>query len=267
MAGLGVIATNYNSTVPDLLGFMMNESRLNPAAQNEQTKATGLIQIMPATLDAMKKAKMASVKDIKTVDDLKKLSAEQQLPIIEDYFKLVGLEKSAKISKERGSNVDLATLYSAVFLPAFKDKPNNFVMGIRPGETVNGIKSSDILFKERGHEYTYASVYNGNAAFDIGVKKDKKTGKYEGGKGFFTKGDIGIKAGGFNERVSESLSINDSGNQINQGSTVNKDMKGDLNSSNNKDSNGSGGFFANIFGGGSDPAPKVNDAPIHTRGK
>jgi len=100
----------------------------------------------------------------------------------------------------------------------------------------------------------------------IGVKKDKKTGKYEGGKGYFTKSDVGREAERFNESVSQALSLNDSGNKINEGSTVNKDIKSDLNKSNNKNSDSSvGGFFSNFFGGESNTAPTVKDGPIHLR--
>jgi len=263
MAGLGVLSTKYNSTVPDLLSFMMNESGLNPAAHNKNGGASGLIQIMPSTLKGMKERGYKSVKDINTVDDLRKLSAEEQLPIIDDYFNYTQLEKSAKVAKEQGRNVDLATLYSAVFLPAFKDKPNDFIMGIKPGETVNGKKSTDILYGKT----TYGTVYLSNNAFDKGSKVTKKDAKgkpleVEGGKGYFNKGDIGIKAGKFNDLVSQSLSVNDSGSKIDQSSKDNKDMKTQnpspppivqQNTTNVNNTTGS------------QTAPAVNDRPKHDR--
>ena len=263
MAGLGVLSTKYNSTVPDLLSFMMNESGLNPAAHNKNGGASGLIQIMPSTLKGMKERGYKSVKDINTVDDLRKLSAEEQLPIIDDYFNYTQLEKSAKVAKEQGRNVDLATLYSAVFLPAFKDKPNDFIMGIKPGETVNGKKSTDILYGKT----TYGTVYLSNNAFDKGSKVTKQDAKgkpleVEGGKGYFNKGDIGIKAGKFNDLVSQSLSVNDSGSKIDQSSKENKEMKTQnpapppIVQQNTTNVNNTSG---------SQTAPAVNDRPKHDR--
>jgi hypothetical protein len=64
----------------------------------------------------------------------------------------------------------------------------------------------------------------------------------------------------------KNITSSNSGTQTEQASTTNNTLKGDLNKSNNKDSNSSVGFFGNLFGGGSDTSPTVNDAPIHTRG-
>jgi hypothetical protein len=99
-------------------------------------------------------------------------------------------------------------------------------MGIRPGETVNGKKAEDIFYGKT----TYADVYLANNAFDKGSKVTKKDAKgkpleVEGGKGYFNKGDVGIKAGKFNDIVSQSLTTNDSGSKIDQASVANKDMK------------------------------------------
>ena len=221
MGGMAMLATKYNTTVPDLLSFMMNESGLDPAAHNKNGNASGLIQIMPSTLKGMKERKYESVKDIETVDDIRKLSIEKQVPIIDDYFDYTGLKKSGEVAKKEGRNVDMATLYSAVFLPAFKDKPNNFIMGIRPGETIDGKKSTDFLYGKT----TYGRVYLDNNAFDIGSKitewidadgntyknpkdaqgKKVKPNKAEGGKGYYNKGDVGIKAGKFNNLVGAAL--------------------------------------------------------------
>jgi chemotaxis protein histidine kinase CheA len=226
MAGLGLLATKYNSTVPDLLSFMMNESELKPDAYNSNGGASGLIQIMPDTFKGMKERGYKSVKNIETLDDLRKLSIVEQLPIIDDYFNYSQFEKSAKISKEQGKTVDLATLYSAIFLPAFKDKPNDFIMGIRPGETVNGKKAEDIFYGKT----TYGHVYLDNNAFDQGSKVTKKDAKnkpleFEGGKGYFNKGDVGAKAGKHSKIVSQSLSLNESGQNLNSQAIENKDLK------------------------------------------
>jgi chemotaxis protein histidine kinase CheA len=68
-----------------------------------------------------------------------------------------------------------------------------------------------------------------------------------------------------NKNISPESLSSSSGTQINDSSIQNKHIKGDLNKSSNKDSNSSGGFFANLFGGGSNSAPKVDDRPAYQR--
>lgn len=195
MDGMEKLATKYNTSTFDLLTFMMNESQMKPDARNKDTNASGLIQIMPSTLKAMQGLDLPSVKNIKTVDDIRKLSAAQQIPLIDDYFKMQGLDKSAAKAKSAGRKVDLATLYAVVFLPKYKDSPNETVIGVKAGHKgPNGETADDIIAKgKNGHNLTRGSVYKANNSFD------KK------GRGFFTKADIGIKAAGFGAQVSEAL--------------------------------------------------------------
>ena len=91
MAGVDALAKKYNTTREDLLSFMMNESGLNPAAKNitSPTEASGLIQITNRTFADMKnRSKVPSLQNVSTLEDLRKLTIVEQLPIIDDYLKI-----------------------------------------------------------------------------------------------------------------------------------------------------------------------------------
>lgn len=83
----------------DLLAVMVSESGADPAAQNPNGRATGLIQFMPATLQGLGWTSGP--------DEFRKLSAEQQLPYVERYFR-----------PHRGKLTSPGRLYQATFLPA-----------------------------------------------------------------------------------------------------------------------------------------------------
>ena len=190
MAGVDALAKKYNTTREDLLSFMMNESRLNPAAKNitSPTEATGLIQITKGTFDDMKnRANVPSLQNVSSLEALRKLTIVEQLPIIDDYL---GIWKIGKKGK-----ANLATLYTAIFLPKYKDEPDDFILGIRPGTTApNGKTAKDVLYTERGIPHTYGMVYTANWTFDPGAAK-----------GYFTKGDVGKKAAEFTPKVQAAL--------------------------------------------------------------
>ena len=203
MSGIDSLAKKYNSTREDMLSFMMNESGLNPAAHNKNGNASGLIQIMPSTLEGMKKqGKYASVQNISSVEDIRNLTRTQQLPLIDDYFQAQGLTGTK-------GKTDLGTLYTTVFLPIFKYSPENTVMGVNDGQTApDGTTSGKLIVKG----LSMKSVYMANWGFDPGAKvtawlDDKKTkpAKIEGGKGYFTKGDVSAKAAKFSPMVQSAL--------------------------------------------------------------
>lgn len=80
-----------------LTPVMANESQFKPAATNPFSKATGLIQFMPSTANHLGT----------TVDDLRGMSAEDQLPYVEAYYKpFAGRIQSA------------GDAYMATFLPS-----------------------------------------------------------------------------------------------------------------------------------------------------
>ena len=217
MSGIDALAKKYNSTREDMLAFMMNESGLNPAAHNPNGGASGLIQIMPSTLESMKKqGKYNSVKNLTSVEDIRNLSRVQQLPLIDDYFQAQGL------SGTKGKT-DLGTLYTTVFLPIFKYSPENTVMGVNAGQLApDGTTPEKLIAKG----LSMKAVYMANWGFDPGARvtewldaKKTKPAKIEGGKGYFTKGDVSKKAAKFNPEV--QLALNSTGTMVASASTQN----------------------------------------------
>ena len=97
-----VNAVNYYSELLDihpdwLIGVMYFESKLNPAAVNPISGATGLIQFMPATAKALGT----------TVDALKRMTAYAQMAYVYKYLK----PYTGKMNR-------LIDVYFAVFFPA-----------------------------------------------------------------------------------------------------------------------------------------------------
>lgn len=89
-----------------LMTVMWAESRLNPQAQNPYTKATGLIQFMPATARGLNT----------TVDELYRMTNVKQLSFVYAYFKgYAGRLKS------------VYDLYRVTFFPISLGKPNSWI--------------------------------------------------------------------------------------------------------------------------------------------
>ena len=84
----------------DLLGVMMAESNVKASAQNANSNASGLIQFLPSTL--------RSVGWTGTPQEFRRLSAAEQLPYVETYFRPYAhfnLNSAARV-------------YQVVFLPS-----------------------------------------------------------------------------------------------------------------------------------------------------
>jgi hypothetical protein len=93
---------------------MKHESGFDPSIQNPYTKATGLIQFMPATAIGLKT----------TVDALRKLNGIKQLEYVEKYYKpVIGRAKT------------IGDLYMWTFIPAALGKPESFKLGIKGATT------------------------------------------------------------------------------------------------------------------------------------
>src|SRR5438874_1811532 len=92
----------------DMLGTMMNESGVRERARNATSNASGLIQFLPSTL--------AGLGYTGTPDTFRRLSADAQLPYVEQFFQPYvhyGLNTTARV-------------YLAVFLPSIlKQNPTN----------------------------------------------------------------------------------------------------------------------------------------------
>ena len=88
----------------DLMGIINIETggTFSPSIQNPKTKATGLIQFMPQYASSYGAS----------VEELKNMTAEQQLDYVERYFVI------NKRSKNLNGKLDAGTLYALVFYPA-----------------------------------------------------------------------------------------------------------------------------------------------------
>jgi hypothetical protein len=93
---------------PNWLLWVMNfESSLNPLAQNTGTRATGLIQFMPATARSMGT----------TTADLLQMSDVEQLDFVYQYLKPFA-----------GDMENMIDVYFAVFFPVAMNKPPEYIL-------------------------------------------------------------------------------------------------------------------------------------------
>jgi hypothetical protein len=103
------IAAELGVSDRDLMAIMRQESSMDHRAVNRHSGATGLIQFMPKTAAALGT----------TTEDLRNMSAVEQLDYVYKYFKMVGVRPG----------MDLGDLYLAVFYPAALGKGDSFVIG------------------------------------------------------------------------------------------------------------------------------------------
>lgn len=103
------IASDLGVQSSDIITIMKMESGLDPQAVNPYTRATGLIQFMPKTA-----ARLGT-----SVEDLRQMSAVEQLDYVYKYFKLAGVKPG----------MGIGDLYMSVFMPAHVNKPDDFVLG------------------------------------------------------------------------------------------------------------------------------------------
>jgi len=103
------VATALGVKSKDLIAIMKQESSMNPAAVNPMSGATGLIQFMPKTAASLGTS----------TDELKQMSAVDQLDYVYKYFKMVGVTPG----------MELGDLYMAVFMPAAVGKDDNHILG------------------------------------------------------------------------------------------------------------------------------------------
>lgn len=103
------IASSLGVDSKDLIAIFKQESGVNPAAVNPMSGATGLIQFMPSTAQRLGTS----------TDELKKMTAVDQLDYVYKYFKMVGVR----------SGMSLGDLYMAVFMPAYVGKSEDTVLG------------------------------------------------------------------------------------------------------------------------------------------
>lgn len=138
------VAANLGVSEKDLMGIMNHESGLNPRAVNPMSKAVGLIQFMPKTALGLGTS----------AEEILKMSATEQMDLVEKYYKKNGVK----------SGDDIGDLYMLTFMPAARNKPDNFVLG-----NANGGRVFDL---------SAAAVYRQNKLFDTN------------NDGIFTVGDV-----------------------------------------------------------------------------
>lgn len=96
-AELNRVSSKFSVNPADMLALMRSESSINPQAVNPTTGATGLIQFMPRTARSLGT----------TTEELRGMTAAQQMKYVEKYFDSVRLPSGASAGK----------LYAYVFLP------------------------------------------------------------------------------------------------------------------------------------------------------
>lgn len=101
------IAQNLGFAPEWLMQVFMNESSINHRAVNPITKATGLIQFMPATAASLGTS----------IEALKAMTNVQQLFYVQKY-----------LQSYRGKINSYQDLYFAVFFPAAIGKPDNWIL-------------------------------------------------------------------------------------------------------------------------------------------
>jgi len=120
-----VLLSDRQGLDPSYLAAVMRfESGIDPKAQNPSSKCTGLIQFCKTARD------MLGV----TNDDLMKMSAEEQLPLVEKYFEYVQRQKKVR-------RTSLEDHYMAVFAPSF--------IGSSPSATVYSAPSDAYRLNKR----------------------------------------------------------------------------------------------------------------------
>ena len=126
------VARNLDISASDLMGLMASESGLNPKANNGTH--VGLIQFSASS------ARAAGTSQ----SELLQMSRAEQMPYVQKYLENAGLPRGASAGQ----------LYTAVFLPAFVGKPNDFVVAAKDGSLPSG------------YERVSPSWYRPNAGLD-----------------------------------------------------------------------------------------------------
>jgi len=106
---LDKIATDLGVDKNDLIAIFKQESSMDHTAVNPTSGATGLIQFMPRTASSLGTS----------TDELKRMSAVEQLDYVYKYFKMVGVKPGMK----------LGDLYMAVFMPKYVGASDSTVLG------------------------------------------------------------------------------------------------------------------------------------------
>lgn len=125
-----------------IMAVIKHESKGNPAAVNPYSGATGLIQFMPDTARRLGTS----------VEELKKMSAVDQLDYVYKYYKMVGVRPG----------MDAGDLYVATFMPAALGKGDHHILGQRgaPGFSGAVYRQNAPLDRNKNGQITVADIKN-----------------------------------------------------------------------------------------------------------
>jgi len=149
LAEVDRLAQKYNVDANDLLGLMQNESGISPSIVNP-IGCTGLIQFCADTPGGSYKT--IGGKRVQLAD-LARMSRAEQMRYVEQYYDDVGLPRGATA----------AQIYAATFLPAYADKPSNFVLAY-----ADGTKNPDGVRRSTYEQNKYLDVSDPRGAITIG---------------------------------------------------------------------------------------------------
>lgn len=119
------LADRYGLNPSYFAAVVAFESGFDPAARNKSTNATGLIQFMPGTAVALGT----------TVEELSKMTAEEQLPYVEKFVQTNNPSKRVHSIEDH---------YAMVFAPAYIGKGPDAVFYSAPSDAYEKNKKLDI---------------------------------------------------------------------------------------------------------------------------
>ena len=146
---LDKISTKLGVSKDALIAIMRHESRMNPKAVNKMSGATGLIQFMPDTARGLGTS----------VEALRDMSAVEQLDYVYMYYKNLGVKAGS----------DVGDLYMLTFLPAYKNAPDDAVLGQSGGGNLPGTNlSMDAVYRQNK-----VFDHNGDGKFTVADVKNR----------------------------------------------------------------------------------------------
>lgn len=130
-----------------IMAVIKHESRGNPQAVNPYSGATGLIQFMPDTARRLGTS----------VEELRKMSAVEQLDYVYKYYKMVGVRPG----------MDAGDLYVSTFMPAALGKGDEHVLGQKgaPGFSGAVYRQNAGLDRDKNGTITVADIKNSVSRF------------------------------------------------------------------------------------------------------
>ena len=217
--GINNVSRKFNVDGNDLLGLMQSESGINPQARNK-SGATGLIQFMPATARGIGTS----------TDDLYNMNRAQQMPWVDRFFSSVRLPRGASAGH----------LYTSVFLPAYANKPSNFVVARQGGANDAGANKSGSWYSQnsgldlnKDGQITIAElgqrVSKKRQEIGLGPSRGLKSGSFAAAAFEATTGGGGgggANVGGFGGGASGGGSKGIPGKDIKNTDNINQSIKG-----------------------------------------